>query len=227
MAYRVVLTGEEGVFTERFRDTVRECGFEIAPKGGPADADDICIAGAASQDGIPEGQGAAPFILHTAVEVAPERVQALKEAGLIGITTPETAPEDVAFLLNKALFYGKMLKRNPRVPVNLAVTLSSGQKVMKSFASLLSRDGMFILTLNPLPVNTVCALRFSVPGIEGELATGARVLYHVAVNKDLNIIANPRDPFKRLVSHPGMAVFFTDMAQSERDSIDRYIETLL
>ena len=119
-----------------------------------------------------------------------------------------------------------MVKRNPRAPVTVPVVLTSGSAVVNSFASLLSRDGMFIVTMNPLEVNGLCTLKFSLPDREKEFSTEARVIYRVVINKDLNIIANPRDPFKRMVSHPGMAVFFVDMPQSERDEINRFVESV-
>jgi len=117
-----------------------------------------------------------------------------------------------------------MLKRNPRIQVNLPVELKSGPRTIRTNASLLSRDGMFIVTLNPLPANALCELRFSLPG--RLLETAARVLYNISINKDLNIIADPKDPFKRLVSHPGMAVFFTGLSDSEKEEIDGYIKAL-
>lgn len=234
MSYTAVLSGRTGLFTESFRDTIVECGFELAIGEEGAfniSTEESClpiIAVSAVEDlGGIEAEGVRPFIIFSPKAMPLEAVQALRDNGLLGVVTPETSPEDTAFLLNRALFYDKMLKRNPRVPVNLPVILSSAHKVINSFASLLSRDGMFIVTLNPLEVNALCSLRFSLPDGGKDFSTGARVLYRVAINKELNIIANPRDPFKRMVSHPGMAVFFMDMSQEDRDTIDKYIETIL
>jgi hypothetical protein len=233
MSYTAVLSGHTALFTESFSDIVAECGFELA-KGVDGSfevsADEgslsiIAVRGAEDLGAI-KTAGVRPFLLFSLEQPPQEALSGLKENGLLGVITPDISPEDAAFLLNRALFYDKMVKRNPRVPVNLPVILTSGQKVINSFASLLSRDGMFIVTLNPLEVNAICSLKFSLP--EGkDFSTEARVLYRVAINKELNIIANPRDPFKRMVSHPGMAVFFTDMSRFDRDEIDGYIEKLL
>lgn len=233
MSYTAVLSGHIGLFSESFRDIVTECGFELAEgvEGSFVVSSDegslSVIAVKGSKDlGAIETAGVRPFLVYSVEQIAQESLQGLKENGLLGVMTPDMSPEDAAFLLNRALFYDKMVKRNPRVPVNLPVILTSGQKVINSFASLLSRDGMFIVTLNPLEVNAICSLKFSLP--EGkDFSTSARVLYRVAINKELNIISNPRDPFKRMVSHPGMAVFFIDMSRTDRDEIDRYIEKLL
>lgn len=234
MSYTAVLSGRTGLFTESFRETIVECGLELAigEEGSfniPADENCLPIlAVSAVEDlGRIKAEGVKPFIIFSPEAMPQEAVQGLKENGLLGVVTPATSPEDVAFLLNRALFYDKMIKRNQRVPVNLPVILTSANKVINSFASLLSRDGMFIVTLNPLEVNALCSLRFSLPDGGKDFSTGARVLYRVAINKELNIIANPRDPFKRMVSHPGMAVFFVDMSREDRDTIDKYIETIL
>ncbi len=234
MSYKASLAGRVGLFTPFFRDTVAECGFELS-EGQPGSFDvpssgsslPIIAVGSASELALIKADGARPFIVYSPEALPQEAIQALKEKGLLGAVFSGTSPEDVAFLLNRALFYDKMLKRNPRVPVNLPVILTSGHKVINSFASLLSRDGMFIVTLNPLDVNSICSLRFSLPDGGKDFSTGARVLYRIAINKELNIIADPRDPFKRMVAHPGMAVFFTDMPRKDRDEIDRYIEKML
>jgi hypothetical protein len=234
MPFIVVLAGRIGLFTDSFRDTVLECGFELADgEDGSFDISrdegrlSIIAAGSPEELGLIKAAAARPFLVFTPETATPEAVQGLKDNGLLGVITPGTSPEDVAFFLNRALFYDKMITRNPRAPVNMPVVLTSGRKVINSFASLLSRDGMFIVTLNPLEVNALCSLSFSLMDDGKEFSTGARVLYRVAINKELNIIANPRDPFKRMVSHPGMAVFFIDMSQEDRDAIDGYIETIL
>lgn len=233
MPYKVVLMGRTGLFAGSFRETVLECGFELSEDEKDAFElssieDYLPIVGVENADdlGFIKTAGTRPFMVFSPEAISSDAVQGLKDNGLLGVVTPMTSPEDVAFLLNKAIFYDKMMRRNPRAPVNMPVVLTSGSKVMNSFASLLSRDGMFIVTLNPLEVNALCSLKFSLPDGKG-FTTGARVLYRVAINKELNIIANPRDPFKRMVSHPGMAVFFTDLPQEERDEIDKYIETIL
>lgn len=233
MRFKVMLSGKTGQFTGHFRETVLECGFDLAEAEAdsfdvsPAD-DSLSVIAVEGNDGLGRirADGARPFIIFSNVQMPNEGLQELKDKGLLGVVTPETTPEDMAFLLNRALFYDKMMRRNPRAPVNMPVVLTSGTKVINSFASLLSRDGLFVVTLNPLEVNALCTLKFSLPG-GVDLSTGARVLYRVAVNKELNIIANPKDPFKRMVSHPGMALFFTDLPVEDRDAIDRYIETIL
>ncbi|MCL4874009.1 PilZ domain-containing protein [bacterium] len=227
---RVFITGDLEAFHPAFNDLVAECGFPVfvGGRGVAPEADDLPVVGVSGMEGLKESgfETPRPFLVYTGLVMPEAEMQRLKEAGLLGIICADTPPEDLAFLLKKAFFYEKMLRRNPRAPVNMPVALSFGAREVSSFATLLSRDGIFIVSLNPPPVNSTCTLRFNLPGIQKELATGARVLYQISVNRDLNIISSPGDPFKRLVSHPGMALLFTDMPEKDRELIESYIETV-
>lgn len=232
MGALVGLFGGSSEFTGRFADLLRDCGFEplVGPSNAAADSTgEVSIYEVADRSilgPLLERDGAEPFLIYSEVHFTPEELVSLKAKGFVGTITTRTSPEDTAFLVNKALFYSRMLKRNPRVPVSLPVELSVGVKVIKTTASMLSRDGIFVITMNPLPVNSLCDLVFSLPGSAHVFKTVARVLYNITINKDLGIIADPRDPFKRLVAHPGMAMLFVDMSGEERERIEAYIETI-
>ncbi|MBW7957213.1 MAG: PilZ domain-containing protein [Deltaproteobacteria bacterium] len=227
---RVFLTGDLDAFHPAFKDLVAECGFAVFTGGRDVSpsADDLPVIGVSGTQGLKAAdfETPRPFLVYTGLALPEPEMRRLKEAGLLGVICAETPPEDLAFLFKKAFFYEKMLRRNPRAPVNIPIALSFGTREVSSFATLLSRDGIFVVSLNPPPVNSVCTLRFNLPGIRKELATGARVLYQISVNRDLNIISSPGDPFKRLVSHPGMALLFTDMPEKDRELIESYIETV-
>lgn len=224
---RVILAGP---LIEELKKIIEDCGFETVIDTqrqitqGFNDLRLYIVVESGFADLNPSSSE--PFIIYSDLELPAEDISRLKEKGLMGVISGRTSLEDVAFLLNKAIFYNKMLKRNPRIPVSIPVEIKAGSKFIRTTCSLLSRDGMFIVTLNPLPINYLCRLKFELPGVDGEMETEVRVLYNIAINKDLNIIANPRDPFKRLVSHPGMAVVFVDLAQEKRDLIDEYIKKM-
>lgn len=232
--HRVILKGVSEAFTGGFRKIVEECGIKAvlwdeglkpAPSGY-----DIYIYEAAKKAELKmlaSGDAAGPFFIFTSLAFTTADVEGLKRCGLVGIMTRESSPEEVAFLINNALFYDRMIRRNPRAPVSMQVTLSSGGTRLSAVSSLLSRDGMFIVTLHPLPASSVCELAFSLPGSDKELKTEARVLYNISINRDLNIIAAPKDPFRRLVTHPGMAVFFTDLSEADRRRIDEYVKSVI
>ncbi len=166
----------------------------------------------------------APFILFTRLSIDRKIMSSLKGKGLVGIITGEESPEDVAFLLSRALFFSRVLRKNPRVPLSVPVHITAGTRNIATSSMHLSRDGIFVIAINPLPPDTVLSLEFSLPGIEKRFQTEAKVLYNISINKELNIIADPKDPFKRLITHPGMAMFFIDMPEADRLLIDDYIK---
>ena len=235
MIHKVILSGSSKAFTEDFRKTLEDCGFEACVQGaarpGEADAEQNVVVyelGAQGAQALGSGlrDNNSPFLIYAADGAQAQDAASLKDRGLMGVITPGTSNENTAFLVNNALFYNTLVRRNLRVQVNLPVTVRGPVKSLKTNATQLSRDGVFVVTLNPFPVNTPCEVELNLPGSRGAISTPAKVLYGISVNTDLNIIASPYDPFKRLVSHPGMAVFFTDISDAGREAIDRYIETL-
>lgn len=226
--HRVRLCGSSRGFLEDFKSLIEDCGF-IASEKAEGGFLEPCVYEANGMEGltaIADAANGEPFVVYSRVEFPHEALLPFREKGLIGAVTPKSSPEDIAFLINKAIFCGKMLKRNLRVPLSLPVEITFVKRKISATSSLLSRDGMFIVTLNPLPVNAVCELSFTIPGLDKRIETKGRVLYNIQVNRDLSIISDPRDPFKRLVAHPGMAVFFTDLPEEERDAIDGYLKTI-
>jgi hypothetical protein len=229
MRPRIGLHGSSEIFIKGLRSTIEDCGMEAA---GPGEAVDLAIYEVMDDSGLDAvgkgrgREGVRPYLVYSRTGLDAPGVHALKQSGLVGVLTEDTPPEEVYFLVNKALFYGKTLKRKPRSPVDIPVEVRTGATAMKARATLLSMDGMFVVTLNPLPVNSLCALSFAVPGIRRTFGTKARVLYTMEVNRDLNIISSPQDPFRRLVAHPGMAVFFVDMPAEDRELIDGYVLSL-
>jgi hypothetical protein len=166
-----------------------------------------------------------PFLVYIDGEIDPVELGGLKGSGLIGAVSEATPQEEVAFLVNKALFYNKVVKRNPRVHTSIPVVLHCENGTIETTSTQLSREGMFVRSLGPPPVNSVCTIEFEMP--EGKrMRRKARVIYHVALNRDLSIISSPSDPFKRLVMYPGMAVFFLDITEEDKAAIDCYIEGL-
>lgn len=233
MEQRLKLAGTSGVFTSVLRRTLEDCGFkadivegEIPESRKSQDVFIYEVRNKADLSGIPKRNPPKPYLIFSETGLDKEEADALKESGLVGVITGATTPEVITFLANSAIFYSKVLRRNPRVPVSIQVDIRAGSRVIKTTSSLLSRDGMFVVTLNPLPSDTVCDLEFDSPATGKRLSMKARVLYSISVNKDLSIISSPADPFKRIVTHPGMALFFIDLPDEERKLIDGYIEAV-
>src|SRR5574340_942988 len=205
MKQRVRLEGKSSFFEGPLRKTLEDCGFDpvdgnSAHPEGSRDVYIVEVLARGDLERLDQPEASRPFLIFTGVELDEGEVSALRNKGLMGIIGKNTPQEDIYFLVNRTLFYNKVVKRNPRVQVSIPVELKAGEKVIKSVSSHLSKDGMFIVTLHPLSVETICELAFDVPGVK-MMRTRARVLYCIPINRDLNIIANPNDPFKRHVSH--------------------------
>lgn len=230
MGCRVVLSGDTGLFTPEFIAMLDDCGFEarVLCQGGPeAQPDELPVVGVSGMDGLAslKSGGGRPLLVYTALRLDREQTEGLRRSGALGVMTPETTPEEASFLVNNAFFHDKMVRRNPRAPVSVPVALESGGKVLSSTATLLSRDGIFVVSLNPLPAGSSCRISFTLPGT-GRLSTGCTVLYNVRLNRTLSIISSPRDAFTRMVGHPGMALAFTDLPARDRELIDGYIAAI-
>lgn len=232
MEQRLILAGSSEAFTTVFRRTLEDCGFKVeldcGEGAGGNEAREVFvyeITEKAELSSLPENKEPKPYLVFTGAGIDRKTLEALKPGGLVGVVTKESAPEEIAFMVNSAFFYTKMLKRNPRAPVSIPVEIRAGSRSIKTTASSLSRDGIFAVTLNPLPENTVCEIFFEDPLSGKRISTSARVLYNISINKDLSIISSPADPFKRIVTHPGMALLFLDLPEKEREDLENYIKT--
>ncbi len=237
MSSCVRLLGSSKAFTVALMERLKDFGFEVesasaAEAPSEVNSEEILIFEVDREEEVGKltasktGPDAPrrPFLVYT--ELGSASFSGLKEYGLIGIVSKDTPDEEVVFLLNKALFYNKVIRRNPRVQISIPVVIRSEAGMLTTDSTQLSREGMFISSLHPPEVNSLCSLEFEIPGGR-VIKTGARVIYHVMINKDLSIITSPSDPFKRLVMYPGMAVFFTDVKDEDKAAIDSYIDALV
>lgn len=230
---KVRLIGSSRAFIKGLRKTIEDIGFVSSvgarlPSGWTRAGDDGVVVyeagNGADLDRALKRRSKTPFILFTRLSIDRKTLSGLKDKGLVGIISGHESPEDLAFVLNRALFFSRVLRKNLRVPVSVPVDIMAGTRGIATSSTHLSRDGMFVVTINPMPPETICTVKFSLPGIEKGFQSEAKVLYNISINKELNIIADPKDPFKRVVAHPGMAVFFIDMPEEDRRLIEGYIK---
>lgn len=168
-----------------------------------------------------------PFVVYTATDITPELGSALAAACCTGVITPDTPPEDISFILNRTFFHAAASGRNRRVSVNIPVTVREQGRTIETVASMLSREGAFINTLNPPGEGTECTVELRLPDGAAPAMTTARVLYSAGVNRDISIISNDAEPYRRLVSHPGMAVLFTGLTQGDADRIELFMASIV
>ena len=150
MGYGVVFIGKGNAFMGDFRKLVEDCGYEVrAGKGPTGGFEDLCVYEVADKDdlnahsrmvGPPPGR-AVPRLLPLTRRMAP----AIEGGRSSWASSPGSSAEDASFLLNKGLFY-KRCSKGTRGYRWSPVELKSGPRTIRTNASLLSRDGMFIVT---------------------------------------------------------------------------------
>jgi len=230
MGQSLILAGQSEAFKTVLKATLEDCGFKVGlSSGGSAAADEVFVYEIKDRpdiESISEKMGQKPYLVFDCVGLDTSAFDEFKEGGLVGVLTEASSPEEISLLVNSAFFRIRMIKRNPRATVSMPVEIRAASRSIKTTASSLSRDGLFAVTLNPLPQNTVCEVSFSDPVSGEKLTTGARVLYSISINKDLSIISSPVDPFKRIVTHPGMALLFLDLPEQNRVRLEDYVRTI-
>ena len=228
MEQRLRLAGSSEAFTTVLRRTLEDCGFRVDLAGGAGDGG-VFVYEIKDRAELPSLQGKKeprPYLVFAGAGIDRKTVEEHKPGGLVGVITAGSSPEEITLLVNAAFFHTMMIKRNPRAPVSMPVEIKAGSRSIKTTASSLSRDGIFAVTLNPLPEGTNCEVSFDDPLSGERLSTGARVLYNISINKDLSIISSPGDPFKRIVTHPGMALLFLDLPGEVRERLDAYVKSI-
>ncbi|MBI5587643.1 MAG: PilZ domain-containing protein [Deltaproteobacteria bacterium] len=101
----------------------------------------------------------------------------------------------------------------PRLRVIFKVTLHAGETGRACYATMLSEQGLFIRSVNPLPDGTMLKLSLELPG-STPLALEGEVIFTRPLMKDGWI-------------EPGMGVKFINMNDGLRDALKRFIEDQL
>lgn len=134
------------------------------------------------------------------------------------------SPEEIIFKVNNIVYRSHGVRKSPRVKVNIDVEYECQGAFYKSNITTISLFGVFINTLNPLQNNSRLGLAFS-PKNEGEkIEASGRVLYSIGYNLVKGIISHPGKKGKKIIAHPGMGVFFEEIAEADRETIRLFIE---
>lgn len=127
-------------------------------------------------------------------------------------------PEEILFKLNELLFGDEaaVLRKNPRIAVNLSLIWSFGKEIRQGNTYTLSREGMFIKTPSPAEIDSEIEISFIIPGHPNLIRSLAKVVHKIEPEE-----ANQQG----LVS--GMAVIFKEMDLELKDKLDQFINKRL
>jgi len=124
-------------------------------------------------------------------------------------------PEEILFKLNEFLFGAEFqaLRKNPRIPVNFAVTWKLDEKQEPGRTYTVSRGGMFIKTARPAQPKSEIEIKFRLPGKAAEICARGEVVSVIGMEEAIE---------KGLVS--GMAVVFKEIDPASQHLLDQFIE---
>jgi len=105
-------------------------------------------------------------------------------------------------------------RAEPRVPVELEVHYRSAQEFLTAYTVNISGGGIFIKTREPLPLNQVVHLRFTLPGIA-----------HVFNLHGLVVWTNPQPSRSSFPS--GMGIKFMNLDPEGKKLIAGFVKTKL
>ena len=123
-------------------------------------------------------------------------------------------PEEILFKLNEFLYgqEAQVLRKNPRIPANFALTWKVRGNERPGSSYTLSREGMFIKTPEPARAKSSIEVRFCLPGQKSDIIVKGEVLSSVRLEEALD---------KGLVS--GMAVVFKEIDPACQKILDSFI----
>jgi uncharacterized protein (TIGR02266 family) len=105
-------------------------------------------------------------------------------------------------------------RADPRAEVDLEVRYSSADEFLTAYAKNISGGGVFIRTVNPLPLNGEAQIRFSLPGIPHPFAVKGLVVW--------------TNPYASRTAFPtGMGIKFVELDPDEKEIIDGFVRAEL
>ena len=72
---------------------------------------------------------------------------------------------------------GEGNRKVPRAELRIEIQYHSGQEFLAAYTKNISGGGLFVRTSQPLPLNQVVALRFTLPGINRQFEIGGLVVW--------------------------------------------------
>ncbi len=101
-------------------------------------------------------------------------------------------------------------RKIPRLRVIFKVTILSGKIGRAAFATMISENGVFVRTMNPLKKGTAVKLTLDLPSAK-PLALDGEVIYEVRFDRDQFV-------------EPGMGVLFRNIPEEVRQGLKKFIE---
>jgi uncharacterized protein (TIGR02266 family) len=151
-------------------------------------------------------QGKLPILVFSGTISSAEEVRELASLGVAGYVNEYSAVQHILPSLAPHLFPDNFNRRSsPRVVLGIPVAYRSGDTITAVLTLNLSKGGIGIRTMSPLPDGTHVRVRFRLPGARREIEAEARVAW-----SDRRI---------------GMGLQFEKVQAEDQAAIDEFVDT--
>jgi len=159
-----------------------------------------------------------PLVLFTDVVLSDPLKAQLQALGIRAIVRKGAGHEEFLYVIQSFIMQSSAIvaRKNPRALVTVPLIYRTESAEVSSNSFTLSRDGIFIRELNPLPTGTKLKVELLVPGRKGPLHVSGEVIYSVPYFIGVNRI-----------HVPGMAIKFTDLQEPDQLELDKFIASTL
>jgi uncharacterized protein (TIGR02266 family) len=99
-------------------------------------------------------------------------------------------------------------RKQPRYPVQMPVTVTSGPDTLTVLVRDISREAVFVNTEDAFPIGTEVTVTFGLPGKDGPLKVEGRVVRVAAIGSE---------------GGPGMAIRFSELSPAAQVRLDFFI----
>lgn len=144
-------------------------------------------------------------------------IKRVKELGASGFVDKALPIDEVIFRIDHFLNPEEQFSKEARlVPVSLLVNYKEGDKPFSSYTYTVSKNGMFLRTTRPSPVDSQIRVRFTL-GEEGRaIEASAKVVY----------IVTAADKQAMLKSPQGMGIEFTGLSPADLSDLEAWVEKI-
>ena len=105
-------------------------------------------------------------------------------------------------------------RKHPRFPVRIRIQYRATDQFFTDYIHNLSLGGIFVETAEPLPVNTVLKVQFSLPSMRKPIVADGIVVHAFQIGRKRNPVAS------------GMGIRFSDLDPQNRQALERYLVRL-
>jgi DNA-binding response OmpR family regulator len=161
-----------------------------------------------------EGLICFPLVLFTEVALPENLKTQLQQLGVRAIIRKGASHEDFLYVVQSFVMqsYNLVARKNPRALVAVPLIYKAENVEISSNSFTLSREGVFIRELNPMPRGTKLELELFIPEGQSSIRVIGEVLYSVPYFVGVNRI-----------HVPGMAIKFTSIHPDDQKRIDFFV----